>query len=653
MDIGKLAIQMSIKPGNFYSEAQKFANQVQAMGNGTMLLSGMLSMIPGPAGAAIQAMSGVGSALKSAAQQGIDFIGEVAGTAKKYQMEIKSANELVVALHRVGLDTETAGAAMNHMQVAIGNGSAAFEKLGLSAVELSGLDTAEQMATIGQALNAVGNESVRAALAQEIFGRAWRDIDKFLRQGGHALEDARKRMKELGLEVSAADQIAFRDFKKSVNDSKLVATALSLSIARNLLPSLAGLNRLLAQVHGAAAPLVQGIGGLLGMVGALTSGLASLNPALLSSVVALAALALALVTVKNNVIAMQAPLSGSGIIAFAVFVLAVSNALREFDSVAATVTASIGLLVLAFASLKTGMTKSGIGLALVAIGMLANEVIQARQRVESEMQRLQRAIDEGVGGARAAARARIAVDLRDAMAEFNEANDQMQSGWSHPTEQQRQHVEELFKRMAELRRQFEMSSAPQAVMANDYFDKTSAALEREAAVFGMTAGEIARYDARLHGLNATDVERLGVLADQVAAQKEAAKQFEDMQKQAKDLEDSLKSPFEKAREEVEKLQQLLEAGLIDDDKFTAGIGQIYQKLLDADHGPANGPAGLQAGSSGAVAAVNQAMIQSQSDAQDPTERLIALQQQAKDLQERQWRESVLIRQALERIGGLN
>ena len=109
MDIGKLAIQLSINPGNFYSDAQRFANTVQSMSNPTMWLSSALSSIPGPAGAAAAGIAALGNTMAKSAQQGIDFIGEVAGTAKKYAMEIKSANEFVVAMRLVGVGSDQAG----------------------------------------------------------------------------------------------------------------------------------------------------------------------------------------------------------------------------------------------------------------------------------------------------------------------------------------------------------------------------------------------------------------------------------------------------------------------------------------------------------------------------------------------------------------
>ena len=113
------------------------------------------------------------------------------------------------------------------MQVAIGKGDKGFESLGVSAAELAGMNAAEQFIAIAGGLSQISNESERAATAQAIFGRSWRDVDAFLRRAAATMEESRKAIAKFGLQVTDADKNNLKQFKKTLVESHLVVEGVS------------------------------------------------------------------------------------------------------------------------------------------------------------------------------------------------------------------------------------------------------------------------------------------------------------------------------------------------------------------------------------------------------------------------------------------
>jgi hypothetical protein len=112
-----------------------------------------------------------------------------------------AAGELRVlqeAFARNGLAAEQVGPAINKMQRAIveaGQGvttyKRAFETLGLSLDELSGMDAAQQFSAIGNAINAISNPMDRTAAAMQLFGRSGGEMLTLFANSGAMAEAAR------------------------------------------------------------------------------------------------------------------------------------------------------------------------------------------------------------------------------------------------------------------------------------------------------------------------------------------------------------------------------------------------------------------------------------------------------------------------------
>jgi hypothetical protein len=87
----------------------------------------------------------------------------------------------------------------------------ALDRLGLSVDDLMAMQPEEQFATYADALAKIENPTMKAALAQELFGRSGSKLLPMLENGAAGLEDYKNRAKELGLAVPTRAVEAMND----------------------------------------------------------------------------------------------------------------------------------------------------------------------------------------------------------------------------------------------------------------------------------------------------------------------------------------------------------------------------------------------------------------------------------------------------------
>ena len=117
----------------------------------------------------------------------------------------------------------------------------AFDRIGLSAEELIELAPEEQFDKIAMAIAAVENPTIRAATAQEIFGRAGTQLLPMLAQGADGLKALREEAHKLGIvfDQEAANAAAeFNDALTRLNES---VTGIKNQIGAALVPTLTSL----------------------------------------------------------------------------------------------------------------------------------------------------------------------------------------------------------------------------------------------------------------------------------------------------------------------------------------------------------------------------------------------------------------------------
>lgn len=114
----------------------------------------------------------------------------------------------------------------------------AFDRIGLSAEELMDLSPEEQFDKIARAIARVESPTIRAATAQEIFGRAGTQLLPLFAAGEEGLEKLRKKAHELGIvfDQEAANKAAA--LTDALTTLKGAVTGVTMGMAEKLVPAL-------------------------------------------------------------------------------------------------------------------------------------------------------------------------------------------------------------------------------------------------------------------------------------------------------------------------------------------------------------------------------------------------------------------------------
>jgi hypothetical protein len=110
--------------------------------------------------------------------------------------------------------------------------------LGLSARELIAIPADQQLGRIGDALNNVQNQSQRAALAQQIFGKAGQALLPILAEGTAGIKNFGDEAERTGVVIDSTFAARAGVFNDNIDRIKSAVTGLGLNVAEELLPRL-------------------------------------------------------------------------------------------------------------------------------------------------------------------------------------------------------------------------------------------------------------------------------------------------------------------------------------------------------------------------------------------------------------------------------
>lgn len=196
---------------------------------------------------------GAVAALTAFASKGVDTADSIGNTAKRLRMSAESLQEWNHVARMSGVETaslEKAFEKVNNIVADIALGdvkgfAGVFHALGISMDEIDGRDTSEAFEVIRNALEKVEDESLRAALANHLFGdKIGSDLLPMLSQEETAIKDLRKEAQELGIVTN--EQIdAVGGYKDSLDKLKQSTTALSVEVAEVMIPAMQGVVNIL------------------------------------------------------------------------------------------------------------------------------------------------------------------------------------------------------------------------------------------------------------------------------------------------------------------------------------------------------------------------------------------------------------------------
>ena len=158
--------------------------------------------------------------------------------SKRLGISVESLSELKFAAEQSGAtlsDIEKAVKKMANSVFDANNGikasADAFQALGLNAQMLQDLSPEEQFLAVAEALAKVENASTRAALAQDIFGRAGTTLLPLVAEGAEGLEALRQQARDTGNTFSTEAAAAAALFNDQLNVLKESLGGLGKNIA--------------------------------------------------------------------------------------------------------------------------------------------------------------------------------------------------------------------------------------------------------------------------------------------------------------------------------------------------------------------------------------------------------------------------------------
>jgi len=145
-----------------------------------------------------------------------------------------SANDLDKGLRKMMVG-------IGEAQQDIGTAKKAFDELGISLDDISGLSPEEQFKVIADAIAQVDDKSQKAALANQIFGRSGRQLINTLNLGTKGLEEIQAEAEKLGIAYNAVDAAKIEQANDAVLRMQKVFQGVQNTIAIELAPYVEGL----------------------------------------------------------------------------------------------------------------------------------------------------------------------------------------------------------------------------------------------------------------------------------------------------------------------------------------------------------------------------------------------------------------------------
>lgn len=200
-------------------------------------------------GKAVAVGIGVGvTALVGFAVKATDAVSRIDDMSKKMNISTKAFQEweYILQLNGASIDSLQAGMkTMNNSLDDLRNGgkkaTETFARLGLSVEDLKDKSPEEVFEILIKSLQGVTDESERAAIASDLFGKAGVELAPLLSTTAEATELLRKRAHELGIVLDEEAILAGTKFGDTMDDMKMSAGAIVTQIGVEFLPMLQSL----------------------------------------------------------------------------------------------------------------------------------------------------------------------------------------------------------------------------------------------------------------------------------------------------------------------------------------------------------------------------------------------------------------------------
>lgn len=255
------------------------------------------------------------------------FAAERSGTT--IQSLEKATKKMSTVIFEAGEEAKKASQSTKKNAVATGTYTDALKTLGLQYSDLQDLTPEKQFEKLAFAIADLEDHTTKAAVAQEIFGRAGTEMLPMLAQGSRGLEQLKQRARDLGLvfDQEAANKAA--QFQDAMLDLKESAKSLMFVIAEAVVPTLIGAVNWITNAVQSVRQFANENPNLANTLITVTAAVGGLMLALGPLLILLPGMVQAFVLIKAGVAAMGAAMAGAGITGFGTAISVAAVALAK------------------------------------------------------------------------------------------------------------------------------------------------------------------------------------------------------------------------------------------------------------------------------------------------------------------------------------
>ena len=234
---GSIVIDLLMRTGSFETDSKRAEKRLKELKKEAV-----------EAGKAIGAgLAVAATALAALTWQSIQAADQLDELSQRLGISTETLSGWGYAAKLSGTDLESLAGAIpklsKNLAAAADEGSKAgqlFKALGIDVKDAAGnlRDVEDVLPEIADRFKALKNDTLEAALAQEVFGKSGAGLLEFLNRGGDGIEELTNRARELGLIVDGDTAAAAAEFKDRLDDLVATTQMLGLQIAEDLLPNL-------------------------------------------------------------------------------------------------------------------------------------------------------------------------------------------------------------------------------------------------------------------------------------------------------------------------------------------------------------------------------------------------------------------------------
>ena len=204
-------------------------------------------------GANLGLLAGVaagGMAFKEAINATNDWNSSALKLAKQLGITTEEASVQLVALHKLGIEGDVLGGAVQKVSMQLMKGGEAFETMGIKTKDATGQfrPAMEIISETNEKIKEIQNPILQTQAGLAAYGRAWADIRPLMKLTAEGMDEARIKADQLGLVVNSEQAAKTREYKEAMREFGLATEALGINVGRAVLPFFTDLVSVLARV---------------------------------------------------------------------------------------------------------------------------------------------------------------------------------------------------------------------------------------------------------------------------------------------------------------------------------------------------------------------------------------------------------------------